>query len=137
MHEKAQLILVVAPDDGTVPDSVSGVVFDQDLDDLLSGHAFLDLVVEVAIGPESWVNDPGIESEEKEDRRDEDSTTGEDEQDAVPSVFPNSKHEKEEGDKEPEEAEIGEWGTERSFHLESNLFFRQVVFAEECLAGGA
>ena len=79
IHEKSQLIFVVAPDGGTVPGSVSGVVFDQDLDNLLSGHAFLDLVIEAAIGSESWINDPGIESEEKEDRRDEDSTSGEDE----------------------------------------------------------
>jgi hypothetical protein len=129
------LIFVVAPDDGTVPDSVSGVVFDQDLDNLLSGHAFLNLAVEAAIGPESWINDPGIESEEKEDRRDEDTTSGEDEQDAGPSVFPNSKYEKEEGDKDSEEAEIREWGTKRSFHLDGSVPFKQVAFAEEYPAG--
>lgn len=136
VHKKAQLIFVVAPDGGTVPVSVSGVVFDQGLDNLLSGHAFLDLVVEAAICLESWINDPGIESEEKEDRRDEDSTTGEDEQDAGPFVFPNSKYEKEEGDKDSEEAEIGELGTKRSFHLDRSLLFRQVVFAEDYLTGG-
>ena len=46
----------------------------------------------------------------------------------MPSVFPNSKYEKEEGDKDSEEGEKGEWGTERSFHLDGSLLFRQVGF---------
>jgi len=116
VHEKAHLIIFVFNDDGTVTDSVAGVVPDEGFDDILSGHSFFEIVVEAAIGAESWVYDPWIESEEKENRRDEDAASGEDEHDAGPSVFSDSECEEKKGYKNSQETEVGVWRTERSFH---------------------